>query len=469
MAAWCAVPGKGKYVDRPDQDASAHIARWVSSTQADLIPPAVRAQAGTCLIDTIGVAIAGAATGAANHARAVADETAADGCCTAFGSARRYDACAAAFINGTAAHALDFDDNCYAGFVHGSAVIVPAVLAIGQRQDAVGADAISAYVVGAECEYAVGAATRARLYERGWWTTGVLGPIGASMAAAWLLRLDEAATRCALGLAVAGAGGMKACFGSDAKPLLAGRAAQAGVTCALLAAHGASGPDRALEDGNGLTALFNENVFDEDAVHILGRRWYLQHPGVDIKRIPVCLSAHAAADAVAELVAVHGLDAADIDAVICDVPPIVIANLKYDVPRTVREAQFSMPYAIAATLRFGTVALQHLAADVLADPLLGSLMGRVSQYSGPRWGDAGLRDVAPEGAGVEIRMHDGRRFERFRAVARGAAADPLSAREVAEKFRACTAPVLGDAPSVRLLADLQGMDGGIPLRALLGG
>ncbi len=190
------------------------------------------------------MALAGSATAAARHARALVDEAAPDGGCTALGASRRYDACGAAFANGTAAHAQDFDDNCYAGFVHGSAVIVPALLAVGERQDATGADAVSACVAGAECEYAVGAATRSRLYERGWWTTGVLGPIGASMAAAWLLQLDEARTRAALGLAVASAGGMKACFGSDAKPLGAGHAARAGVAGALLAAHGASGPDR---------------------------------------------------------------------------------------------------------------------------------------------------------------------------------------------------------------------------------
>jgi 2-methylcitrate dehydratase PrpD len=460
---------KGKHVIQREQDASARIAHWISSLRADAIPPAVRARARTCVTDTMGVALAGAVTAAAGHARALADETAADGACTALAAARRYDACSAAFVNGTAAHALDFDDNCYAGFVHGSAVIVPALLAVGERQDATGADAVTAYVAGAECEYAVGAATRSALYERGWWTTGVLGPIGASMAAAWLLRLDAARVRAALGLAVAGAGGMKACFGSDAKPLLAGRAAQAGVACALLAAHGASGPDDALEQGNGLKALFNDKIFDGDCIAALGQRWYLEQPGVDIKRIPLCLSSHAAVDAVAELLAEHGVAPGDIDTVSCDVPPIVIANLKYDDPRTPREAQFSMPYAIAATLRYGTVALSHLTEEALANAELRGMMSRVSQHSGPRWQDAALRARAPEGAHVRIRTRDGRTLERLRAVARGTAQDPLTDDEVADKFLACAEPVLGGPRAAALLANLRGLDKNQPLRALMRG
>lgn len=452
-----------------EQSAGARIARWVASLRADAIPAAVRVRARDCLIDTVGVALAGSATAAARHARALADEAAADGTCTALGAARRYDACGAAFANGTAAHAQDFDDNCYAGFVHGSAVIVPAVLAVGERQDATGADAVSACVAGAECEYAVGAATRSLLYERGWWTTGVLGPIGASMAAAWLLGLDEARTRAALGLAVAAAGGMKACFGSDAKPLGAGHAARAGVAGALLASHGASGPDQVLEGNNGLAALFNDNVFDQDRIDALGRHWYLERPGVDVKRIPLCLSSHAAADAVAELVAAHGVAARDIEEIVCDVPPIVLANLKYDAPASPREAQFSMPFAIAATVRHGTVELRHLSDDVLADVELRALMARVRQYSGERWRDAGLRESAPEGACVRLRLRGGRTLERFRAVARGGAADPLSDAELAGKFRGCAAPVLGVSGAAGLLADLRAVDGAAPLRAILRG
>jgi 2-methylcitrate dehydratase PrpD len=453
----------------PDESVSGYLAQWASGLSPDDIPATVRTRAKTCLVDTIGVAIAGSQSDAAVFARALCAEGGTRGSSTAFGASRLFSAQAAAFSNGTAAHAFDFDDNCYAGFVHGSAVIAPATLAIGQKINASSADVITAFVVGSECEYALGAASKNALYERGWWTTGVLGPIGACMAAARLLRLDAAKTRAALGLALAGTGGMKACFGSDAKALLAGRASEAGVVCAELAHRGASGPEHAIEDKNGFVNLFNDGIFDRSSVAAIGRRWYLETPGVDIKRIPVCLSSHAAVDAVSDLVTTHRLDVANIDTIVCDVPPIVRANLKYDLPRTVREAQFSMPFAIAASLRFGSLDLSRLNAESLRDGGVVALMTRVTMQTGPMWDKPCMPARAPEGAHIRLTLRDGSYLEVFRDKARGSAADPLPASQVAEKFLACAAPVLGERRAAGLLAGLERLDSPVPLRDLLFG
>lgn len=450
-----------------NETVSGRLAQWGCGVDPDEIPATVRARAKTCLMDTIGVAIAGSQSDAAVFARALCADGGTRGSSTAFGASRLFSAQAAAFANGTAAHAFDFDDNCYAGFVHGSAVIAPATLAVGEKTNASGADVITAFVVGSECEYALGAASRNALYEHGWWTTGVLGPVGASMAAARLLHLDAAKTHAALGLALAGTGGMKACFGSDAKALLAGRASEAGVVCAELAHRGASGPEHAIEDKNGFVNLFNDGIFDHSSVAAIGRHWYLETPGVDVKRIPVCLSSHAAVDAVSNLVATHRLDVADIDSIVCDVPPIVRANLKYDSPRTVREAQFSMPFAIAASLRFGSLDLSHLNAQSLKDEALAALMTRVTMRTGPMWDNPGMPARAPEGAHVRVALRDGSHVEAFRDKARGSATDPLPASEVAEKFLACVAPVLGKGRAAGLLACLERLDSRVPLRDLL--
>ncbi|HYS63399.1 MAG TPA: MmgE/PrpD family protein [Paraburkholderia sp.] len=450
----------------PGESVSGHLAQWASGVRPDDIPATVRARAKTCLMDTIGVAIAGSQSDAAGFARMVCAGSGMRGSSAAFGASRLFSAQAAAFANGTAAHALDFDDNCYAGFVHGSAVIVPAALAVAQKTNASGADAITAFVIGSECEYALGAASRNALYERGWWTTGVLGPIGASMAAARLLRLDAAKTHAALGLALAGTGGMKACFGSDAKALLAGRACEAGVVCAELAHRGASGPEYAIEERNGFVNLFNDGIFDRSSVAAIGRHWYLETPGIDIKRIPVCLSSHAAVDAVSDLVAAHCVDVGDIDTIVCDVPPIVRANLKYDLPRTVREAQFSMPFAIAASLRFRSLELSCLNAESLRDEALAALMARVTMKTGPLWDKPGMSARAPEGAYVRLALRDGSHIEAFRDKARGSAAYPLSASQIAEKFLACAAPVLGERRAAGLLARLECLDGPVSTRDL---
>lgn len=442
------------------------LARWASDLQGSGIPAAVRAQAKTSLIDTIGVAIAGSQTRVGRIAMAVGLQAGTHGWSTLFGSAAHVSEQTAAFVNGTAAHALDFDDNCYAGVVHGSAVIAPAALAVGQKINAPGKDLITAFVAGSECEYAIGAASRNILYEQGWWTTGVLGLIGACVAASHLLKLDPEKTASALGLAITGAGGTKACFGTDGKALMAGRAAEAGVACALLAAQGARGPVDAVESTNGFARLFNEGVFDLAVMDELGSRWFSREPGVDIKRIPVCLSSHAAVDALLHLVAVHNIRPDDIERIVCDVPPMVSRNLVYPQPETIQQSQFSMQYAVAVSLKFGNFTLEHLDQKLLKNNELASLMARVHMRTGPRWDDAGLRQSAPEGAEVHLHLHSGEVFQLFRPVARGSAGSPLSPQEIGEKFLACATPGLGSGPAAGLLSGLGTLDGDILVRDL---
>lgn len=417
------------------------LADWICSLHADHavrnIPASVRNIAANCLIDTIGVAFAGSATTVARTARAIAVDAGSRGDAAVVGSHHLFSAPAAAFVNGASAHALDFDDNCYAGFVHGSAVIAPAAIAVAQKRNASGADLLTAFIVGSECEYAVGAATNSVLYDHGWWTTGVLGPIGACAAAAWLLKLDRRQTASALGLAVAGTGGMKACFGTDAKALMAGRAAEAGVVAALLAAQGASGPHDAFEHWNGFTGLFNHGEFNLAMIAQLGSQWFMESPGVDIKRIPLCLSSHAAVDAVMVLVARHAIDVAAIEEIVCDVPQIVFANLIYNRPATRQEAQFSMPFAIAVSLLYGTVELRHLDGAVLQEPRVLELMKRVKMTVGPRWNLEGACEAAPEGANVRVKIRGGEWLEGFQAQARGTAQCPMGQDEIEYKFMKC--------------------------------
>jgi 2-methylcitrate dehydratase PrpD len=443
------------------------LASWAAGLSTAAIPKAIRQLASTCFVDAVGVAMAGSSTKVAGVARAVGEESAGRGSSSVFGTQARFAASSAAFMNGTAAHALDFDDNCYAGFVHGSAVIAPAALAVAQQVDASGSDLITAFIAGSECEYAFGAATANVLYDQGWWTTGVLGPIGASVAASRLLGLSSEKMANALSLAIAAAGGMKACFGTDAKALMAGRAAEAGVVSALMAARGAVGPMDVVESGNGFARLFNGGVFDADVLGALGWSWYFQSPGVDIKRIPVCLSSHASVDAVMELVAAHGISESDIESIVCDVPPIVCANLVYADPATPQQAQFSMQYAIATSLRRGTLSLAHLDASLIRRGELRELMSRIRMHSGPMWNDAKLRTTAPEGGNVTLTLRNGTGFTAFRGSPRGSSAHPLSRQELDHKFVSCVSPGMGEEAAGRLAQRLNDLETARSVRNLL--
>jgi 2-methylcitrate dehydratase PrpD len=418
--------------------AVQQLAEWAAGLRYDAIPPEVLQAARDCLVDTLGVALSGSRTPVAGVARRAAEGIYGAGNATAIGRTSPFTAPGAAFVNACAAHALDFDDNCYAGFVHGSAVVVPAGLAAAEDRGVSGKAFLTALVAGSEVEYVVGKATTASLYEKGWWTTGVLGPVGAAAAAGSVFGLDAAGLAAAIGMVAAGTGGAKSCFGTDAKPLLCGRAAEAGVTAALLAANGASGPASAFEGAGGLARLFNDSVWDAQPVRDLGTKWSLLEPGIDVKRIPVCLSAHAAVDALMALMRENGLGLSHVERIDCDVSGIVIANLVHDDPQTPQEAQFSMPFALACALVHGDIRLEHLDAEVLRSAELRGLMRRVHMTSSARWepGSARLR-AHPEGAFVRVTMADGRSFETFGAYARGMKQRPLSASELDGKFLDC--------------------------------
>lgn len=444
----------------------AELSRWGAAVRFADIPSKVRAVARRCVIDTLAVVLAGSGTEVASRARAIARLCGAKGDARLFGQSECLSAPGAAFVNATAGHALDFDDNCYAGFVHGSVVILPAALAVAQMEDLNGERLLTAFVVGAECEYALAKALTREIYDRGWWTSGVLGSVGACAAACHALGLDADRTAAALGIALAGTGGMKAAFGSDAKTLMAGRTSEAGVIAALLAREGCSGPLAAVEDVKGLAALFNGGVLNRHAMPVLGEQWSLLSPGVDFKRIPVCLSSHAAVDALRELLAGGSVKPDEIAEIVCDVPPIVLHNLIYDLPESRQQAQFSMPFALACVWRLGDVTLDMLCDEVIQRADLRACMQCVRQHSSARW-DIALQDSAPEGAWLEVRCHDGRRLERFCGMPLGSAVRPMSQAQLREKFIQCSDGLMTSAETQRALDELEQLEQVPQIRALL--
>ncbi|AWJ87952.1 mmgE/PrpD family protein (plasmid) [Azospirillum sp. TSH58] len=451
---------------RPSSPPAARlIGHWLAGLERAGIPEKVAAVGRGCIIDTLGVALAGADADAARMARQEALEIHAAGPSTLLRGGRL---CAegAAFANTAAAHALDFDDNCYAGFVHGSAVVVPTALAAVEAAGGTGADLLTAVVAGSEVEYALAIALGNGVYEAGWWTTALFGAVGAAAAAAKAFRLDGDRAADAIAFALCGAGGLRACFGTGAKPLLAAQAAANGLRAARLAMRGGAVPHGVVEDPRGFARLVAQGRFDATALDALGRRWHLLDPGIDTKAYPVCLSSHAAADAVRDLMAEHRLDPSDIAAVRCVVPPVVAANLTYDRPATPGEARFSLPFAVACVMLHGDLTLDHLSGPTLADPRLRAAMERVSLRPDPGWGaDPDRARLAPEGADVTVETRTGQSVRRFCASARGTVARPLSMEAHTAKFLACAGRAIGPAAAQRLhrrllaIDDLSGLDG----------
>lgn len=451
----------------PVSTIAERLAAWAATVRLAGVPVPVIEVAGCCLVDIVGVTLAGATTPSARRIAALAGDVYAPGPCDVLGTRSRLAEPGAALANGAAAHALDFDDNCYAGVVHGSATTFPAVLAAAQSGEVTGEALLCGFIAGSEVQYALGAALTGAFYDRGWWSTAVLGAIGAAAGAGKVLGLDPARLAAAIGFAAAGAGGIRAVRGTEGKHYLCGRAAEAGVLAAMLAQRGASAPADVFEDRNGFLRTFNEDLVDEGPIERIGEVFGLLTPGVDIKRFPTCYASHAAADAIADIVAEHGLGDLDIEKVVCEVPPLVASNLTYDRPRTGNEAQFSLPFAVAAMVVFGDITLDHLETPALFDPRLRALMARVEMRVTDRFdADVGARRAGPECASVSVTTVTGEHIEGFAPSALGSAGRPLPRETLESKFLTCATRAVDATTAEAWLRRISAIDEAEEVRGL---
>src|SRR3954454_13829239 len=260
------------------------------------LPPEAVYWAKTAILDTVGVTLAGAAEPCTQIvARVLAAGTGAgSGECLIFGTDRRAAPLDAALINGTAAHALDFDDVSNSMGGHPSAPIVPALFALGEIFDSTGRDVIAPYVAGFETETRIGRGVNLHHYEKGWHPTATLGVFGAAASCCHLMALDRAKTAQALAIASSLASGVKANFGTMTKPLHVGHTARNGLFAAMLAREGFTANDTALEHRQGFLNVFNgAGDFDaEEIVSAGGRPYDLVSPRSAVKSHPCCGSTH---------------------------------------------------------------------------------------------------------------------------------------------------------------------------------
>ena len=431
---------------------------WLADTPRDW-PEVVVVTALNAFIDTIGVAIPGAAEAVTQKVLATVAGWGA-GPCTAIGSDRKLAAPWAAMVNGTAAHALDFDDNFDPSKAHASAVLVPAVLALAEQEGASGAACIDAYVTGLQIMGRVGQGVNPAHRNRGWHATSTTGAIGAAAACARLLRMEQREAAFALSIATSMAGGFMSQFGTETKPLHAGLAAKAGVMAASFARVGLDAGLETLDGPRGMNRLMVGPDLEElraNLTHIehgqtlrfetgnVGEPLLLLSSGLKVKRFPNCGSAHRAMDGLLALREQHGFGAEDIAEVRVSAPASHLANLMYEDPRTPAQAKFSLEYALAMIALHGHCALSDFAEEAVAAPEARAFFPRVH------------RNPVDKGEGefptrVEVTLKDGSTHRIDVEMPVGSLAAPLSQRQYATKFDECAAGFV--APGE--LADLKG-------------
>jgi 2-methylcitrate dehydratase PrpD len=350
----------------------------VSMRYEDLPKEAVE-WAKISVIDTIGCAFAGVDEEAPQIVERALTAGKTAGPSLIWGSARRASVLDAAEINGTAVHALDYDDCSYSLAGHPSVAILPGLLALAESGNASGRDVLNAFVTGFETLAHVAHAVHMHHYEKGWHPTATLGVFGSAAASARLLGLNAEQTARALSIAVSMAAGVKANFGSMTKPLHAGQCTRHGTYAAMLARDGFTANLEAFEHKQGFFEVFNGPGHYDTARMLVN--WAdpldILMPGAGLKQYPCCAGTHSAIDAMISLRERHGLTPENVKSVRSTTHARVLAHTNRPDPGSVLDAKFSVQYCVARALMHGEVTFDHFEGESFRDPAVRKLLGRI--------------------------------------------------------------------------------------------
>jgi 2-methylcitrate dehydratase PrpD len=419
--------------------ATTVVADFVAKSRwEDCSGPAVKA-ARNAIVDCLGVMLAGSTEPAARILRTVAAAEGGAPLCTVVGTGERTGAVWAALCNGTAAHALDFDDTNFVLLGHPSAPVLAAALAATEVALADGSALIHAFLLGFEVETTLAAVINPAHYDHGWHATGTLGTLGAAAAAARLLGLDSAQIRTALSVAASQSSGLKENFGTMTKPFHAGHAARSGVLAALLAREGWTASEHALEGPQGFFNVLGAGMRELKALDTLGAPWKILTSGVAVKPYPSCACTHSIIDGALELRRTHAIRPEDVAEVTIGVNALVPRILIHSNPRTGLEAKFSGEFSAAAALSEGRVGIATFSDDKVHDPAIRALMSRVRLVVDPDIPGELERHMWTR---VTVALHDGRTLSIGPREVPGHPRNPLSAEALREKFEECARVVL---------------------------
>ena len=421
------------------------LAEFVAGLHHAPPPPPILDDAVRRVRDVIGNALAAADTQPGSVALELVNEASGRGEATPFGSASRLPASSAAFVNGTLAHALDFDDTHLPSILHPSASVVPASLAIAERLALDGRELCTAVAVGDEICIRLGMAgydeelANSVFFERGLHATSICGTIGAAAAAAYLMRLGAAQVGHALGIAASmGAGLLEANrTGGTVKQIHCGWAAHAGITAADLARLGITGPPTAFEGRFGfLQAYLGDRSHPDLLVDRLGGEWLVSE--TFFKPYPANHFTHAVIDcalALRETVQADEIQRVDIGVAAPVLRTIAEPEDQKKRPASGYAAKFSGPYAFAAAFMGGGglgVGLEDFSDEAAADPARLDLASRVQFHADDECSTIYPRQF-PAVARAELLNGESRET---RVMAnRGGPGNPLSDVELSAKFR----------------------------------
>lgn len=431
--------------DEAEQQASltAEVAAFIAKARYGDIPGEVIALGKKSILDGLGLALAGsrAASGGIIE-RYLGELGLGAGPATVLGTGLKIAPRFAAFANGIAIHADDYDDTqlavakdrVYGLLTHPTAPCLPAALAVAERDGASGEAFMTAYHVGVEVECKISEAINPRHYQEGFHSTATCGTFAATAAVSNLLGYAPEVTRRALSIAGSQSAGLRENFGTMTKPFHAGRASESGVTAADFARLGWTAAPTILEAPRGFFRAAGGG-FDEAAIRgKLGKPWTFADPGISIKPHPSGSLTHPGMTKMRELIAEHDIRAADVVSVKVGTNKNMPNALIHHRPTDELQAKFSMEFCMAILLLDRRAGLNEFTDATVHRKDVQAMIAKVDFGVHPEAEAAGYDKMTTI---IEIALKDGRVIRGQADFGKGSPANPMSYDEVAGKFREC--------------------------------
>lgn len=371
----------------------------------------------------------------------------------------------AALINGTAGHAMDWDDTALSATPDRYALLHPTMpplaagLAMGEKLNRSGQDFLTAFLIGFEVECKMAEAIAPEHWERGFHTSNTCGIFGATTTAARLMGLTVEQVRSAIGLAASMAAGVKVNHGTMAKPLHMGRAAESGVISAHLAAHGFKAHPSALEGPKGFFHAFAGGFDPATISGKLGRPYSIIYPGVSIKPYPCGVVGHPGMDAMLALVIQHDIQPHDIEHIKVATGSNILGPkgpLRYKKAQTGLEGKFCVPFQMASMIIRRKAGVAEFTDEFVQSPAVQEMMDRIETAVDPQIEALGQDKIVSV---IEVRLKDGRLLHgRSAEHYRGGPHAPLSKKELVEKFNDTTRHILSPDQARKLLDTIESLE-----------
>ena len=417
------------------------LAEYVVQARPEDVPERVWAEARRTLLNWAGCAVGGSHHETLDIALGALAPFSGPPQSTVLGRTERLDALHAALMNGISSHVLDFDDTHLRTVIHPAGPVVPAILALAERQHVSGREFLHALVLGAEVECRIGNAVSPAHYDRGWHITGTTGPFGAAAAAGRLLGLSVQQMQWALGLAATQPVGLREMFGTMTKSFHPGRAAQNGLTAALLAQRNFTSTDVGIEGRTGWAHVLSTAVNYAEITGELGTRYEILLNTYKPFACGVVL--HPIIDACLQLRAAHQVRPEQIARIDLRVHPLVLELTGKRAPQTGLEGKFSVYFAAAIAMVQGSAGVKAFTDAWVREPAVVALSDRVLPVVDPAIGEAQARAV--------VTLTDGRHFEQFVEHAVGSLEKPMSDGDLDRKVLDLCDGVLPAANARRLI------------------